>query len=58
MELYELVRYNEDGLPEDVLYDKMPLYLAKVVKDQQDTIERQQDDIEELKAAVKALQEK
>ena len=44
----DLVIYNNNGLPESIKYDRISLYLAEIIKDQQMQIELQQEQIEEL----------
>jgi hypothetical protein len=55
----DLVIRDAEGRPEAVKYDKLPLYLLLVIKDQQQRIETQQRRIETLEAAntrVESLQ--
>lgn len=47
-----LVTYNKDGQVEGVKYDRIGVVLVNAVKEQQQTIERQQKQIDALKALV------
>jgi hypothetical protein len=49
----DLVQFNEQGLPEGFNYDKLPIYLLGVIKEQQKQLDKQQAEIDELKALVK-----
>jgi len=53
--LNNLLIYDEYGLPDSIQYSKITLYLVEVVKDQQKTIETQQEEIEQLKEALCGL---
>ncbi|MDD5593456.1 MAG: tail fiber domain-containing protein [Candidatus Margulisbacteria bacterium] len=50
--LKNLVIYNKDGQPDALKYDKIPLYILEIVKAQQTQIEKQQKEIDELKARL------
>lgn len=50
--LKDLVIYNQEGQPDAIKYDKVPLYLLEVVKGQQKAIDSLKAELEELKAKL------
>jgi len=53
MGLNALVTYNKDKQPETIQYDKIPVYLLEIVKDQQNELASIKKELAELKAKVK-----
>ncbi len=50
--LQELVSYNGSGVPTDVKYEMVPLYLLEVLKTQTSMIEKQENRIKELESKL------
>jgi hypothetical protein len=53
--LPELVTHNAEGDPESVMYHELPAMLINEIQKQENRIERQEEEIRELRALVEAL---
>jgi hypothetical protein len=53
----DLVIYDEEGRPDAVKYNKLPIYLLELIKEQQEKIDEQQKQIEELSGEINEIKE-
>jgi hypothetical protein len=54
----DLVVYNDDGSPESVKYDRLGVYLLKIVKQQQNQLDSKEQQIENQQRQIEVLRER